>query len=113
MPLTRITRRIAPKIANSGLYVADTGASNSVTTITIPAGVLAVRIWFENGSGVTVRGRVGFAGEVYSLTVTDSDGTLGYQEADVEIYELPAWARVLYVASSTANAKVRGIWFYD
>jgi hypothetical protein len=109
----RFTRRIAPKLNNSGLYVASTGTANSVTTVVVPEGAIAVRLWMENGSGTRVRFRIGFAGEVNTPATADTDTTLGHHEDAVLSYDLPAWARVMHLASNTANAKVFGTWYYD
>lgn len=109
----RFTRRIAPKLNNSGLYIADTGSANNVTTVVVPEGAIAVRLWMQNGSGTFVRFRIGFGGEVNTVAATDTDGTLGHHNADVLSYDLPAWAKVMHLASPTANCKVFGTWYYD
>lgn len=109
----RFTRRIAPKLNNSGLYIANTGNANTVTTFVVPEGAIAVRLWMEDGSGNKVRFRIGFAGEVNAPNAGDTDLTLGHQENAVISYDLPAWAKVAHIASTTANAKVFGTWYYD
>ena len=107
------THKLTPRIAGSALYVSDTGSANHVTAVTIPDGAIAVTLWFDN-AGTKVRGRVGFAGEDASATVTaaDSDTTLGFHPADVDNYDIGGWAKVLHVATPSANVKVFGTWSY-
>lgn len=109
------TRKTAPKVLLGEFHVADTGAAGTVTRVPRPAqSAVGLVIWFENGSGTRVRGRVGFANETQTVaTVTDGDAKLGHHPADVREYELPSWATQVYVACSTANAKVFGAWYTD
>lgn len=113
MPLTQHSKRIAPKTANSEIYVASLGTANTVTTMEVPTGVVAMSLWFDN-SGTLVNGRVGFAGEVNSAftAAVNGDGKSGHQTG-VETYSIPSWAKVIHLSSATANAKVFGMWFYD
>lgn len=113
MPITQHSKRITPKIANSELYISSLGSANDVDTLEVPAGAVAVSLWFDN-SGTVVSGRVGFAGEVSPTFTSTSagDDTSGHQTG-VETYSIPSWAKVLHVSSSTADAKVFGMWFYD
>ena len=114
MPLTQHSKRIAPKINNSELYIADTGSANAVTAIPVPAGVVALVIWFDDGTGTPGRGRVGFAGEEdTSFTgTTDGDDTSGHIFGS-ETYSIPSWAKVIHVSTALGNAEIFGTWFYD
>lgn len=112
MPLTRITRKIAPRILASG-EKKTLATANTVYTVAVPPGAIALRLWIENSSGTRVRGRIGFAGEVHAPNATDSDTTLGFHEDGVEGYDLPSWAKVLHLASPTANAIAFLSWYYD
>lgn len=113
MGITLTTHKMAPRLI-SELRVADTGAAGHVTTVTVPEGVVGVRLWFQNSGGTVVRGRVGFAGEASTTltSTTDGDGKLGHHATVIEDYDIPKWANVLHVASSTANAVVLGSWLY-
>jgi hypothetical protein len=87
---------------------------NNVNTITVPNGAIRLKIWFQNGSGAYVRGRIGFQSEATPVpTAADTDTTLGHQEPGVAEYYFSSWAKYMCVASSTANAVVLGTWFYD
>jgi len=114
MPITNITRRIAPKIAKSAIYNADMGTAHTVVKIAVPAGVIAFMGWFEGGSNTLVRGRVGFAGgDDTNPTAVDATDSLGFHPPLPESYAIPSWAKSLYIACPTANAKFFGTWFYD
>jgi hypothetical protein len=96
------------------------GTANSVTVIPIPGSAdthnrpRAFRIWFEDGSGAPVRGRLGLAGaDFISPTVTDTNDQLGHIPATIEDqFQLPPFAKNLIVASNTASAKVFVTWLY-
>ena len=109
------TKRLLPRVDKSGLHVADMGASNHVIAITVPDGAKGVVIFFMDSTAANmVRGRVGFAGEDESATITaaDTDDTLGHHPPYFETYNLEGWAKVLHVACSTANAKLFGAWSF-
>lgn len=109
------TRKIAPKIAGAEIYVTSTGSAGTVTKIDRPSqSHAALLVWFENGSGTKVRGRIGFSNDPETLSAaTDGDGKLGHHPAEVKEYMLPSWAQHVYLATSTANAKVFGYWLTD
>jgi len=106
------TKKTAPKTASSALYVADTGAANTVNISAVPTGAIRVRLWFEV-SGTLKRGRVGFQGESTAVTMTDTDDKLGHVGYEVVEFWIPSWAKYIALGSSTANCKVFGMWFYD
>lgn len=108
------TRKIAPKVT-AEIYLTSTGSAGTVTRIPRPSqSHAAILIWFENGSGAKVRGRIGFSNDPMTLSAaTDGDDGLGHQPAEAKEYMLPSWAQYVYVATSTANAKVFGYWLTD
>lgn len=109
------TRKTAPKIALGEFYVGDTGTAGHVTRVARPAqSAVGLVIWFEDGSGNKIKGRVGFANESVSLSnASPGDNGLAWHPADIREYELPSWAQWVYVACPTANAKAFGAWHTD
>lgn len=105
--------KIAPRTNTSEIYV-SLGSSNNFTTLTLPEGTQMIRIYFDN-AGTKVRGRVGFSGAdgVTPANATDGDGKTGHQGPDIAEYTVPGWAKKVHLASSTANAKVFGVIFYN
>lgn len=95
--------------------------ANTVGVITVPGTAenhgrpRGFMIWFEDGSGTMVRGRLGIAGGSEATpTCTDSDEGLGeipsYRVCE---HGLPPWAKRLFVASNTANAICFVTWLYE
>lgn len=116
-------QRMVPKVAASGISQA-LGSAHTVHEISIPGTIPgksdngarphAVELFFRDGSGGSVDGRVGFGGaedEVITPNGTSTD--LGYHRKDrLGVYFIPSWAKVIYVCSSTASAVCNGSWLY-
>lgn len=106
----------------AGIYQAITDTTSS-DAIAVPDTALGCVLWFEDGTGTVIGGRVGVdqaATEVTGLTGTDTN--LGYQPAQAVEYTFLGYAQggetyttrdnYLHVGSETAGAIVRGMWLY-
>ncbi len=108
------------RVGDGSAAFVQLGAANTPVAIPVPGThdnhgrPHGFRIWFEDGDGAPVRGRLGLVGSQYTLpTVTDTNDQLGHIPATIEDqFGLPSMARNIIVASNTANAKVYVSWLY-
>lgn len=119
----------APKAESpSGIYQALT--ADTLEVIAIPGRVLGrndtgaspvvADIYFVDGSGDEIEGRIGFSatndldGTGKSLeTYADGDTSLGYHRINRNgMYGLPKWAKFVYLAAHV-DAVAKGSWLYE
>jgi hypothetical protein len=105
-----------------GIYQVCTNA-NTDYTITVPDTALGCILWFEDGAGTLIGGRIGVDQATTAVTgITGTDTVLGYHPAMPVKYELLGYGQggetytsrdnYLHVACATAGAVVRGMWLY-
>lgn len=110
LPLIRDTN---PGIAQT---ITDTTSSDAIA---VPDTALGCVIWFEDGSGTVISGRVGIDQADTSVDPI-SDTNMGWQPAQAVEYTFLSYRdsgrtvryrdEYLHVGSATAGAVVRGMW---